>query len=86
MSPIQRGGIIERKFSQWWAFPGSVIGPTQPPNATVNFSLASQSVDLLIGAVLAVPDNSLGQYNAAGATNTMNLARFDNKQVGDWAG
>jgi hypothetical protein len=87
---LEKGGILQRKCSLWWAFQGSVVqGTKQPltpvtvpvtaitgmyqepilpggnPAQTVNFSLASQSVDLLIGTMLTVPDNThpwLGRY------------------------
>jgi hypothetical protein len=87
---LEKGGILQRKCSLWWAFQGSVVpGTKQPlvpvagpptaasgmyqepllpggnPTQTVNFSLASQSVDLLIGTILTVPDNThpwLGRY------------------------
>lgn len=61
--------VIERKMNLWWAFPGSVVtgdlhntsgyAPQSASSATttVAFSLASQSVDLLLGAFLTVPDN-----------------------------
>jgi hypothetical protein len=80
---LEKGGILQRKCSIWWAFQGSVIQGTKQalapvagaptatsgmyqepilpgsiPNQTINFSLASQSVDLLIGTMLTVPDNS----------------------------
>jgi hypothetical protein len=87
---LEKGGILQRKCSLWWAFQGSVVqGTKQPlapvagaptaitgmyqepivagatPTQTINFSLASQSVDLLIGTMLTVPDNThpwLGRY------------------------
>jgi hypothetical protein len=80
---LEKGGILQRKCSIWWAFQGSVIQGTKQalapvagaataisgmyqepllagsiPNQAINFSLASQSVDLLIGTMLTVPDNS----------------------------
>jgi hypothetical protein len=79
---LEKGGILQRKCSIWWAFQGSVLQGTKQaltavgaptaisgmyqepllagsiPNQTINFSLASQSVDLLIGTMLTVPDNS----------------------------
>lgn len=94
---LEKGGIIERKFSRWWAFPGSTIPSGGPMSATVSFSLASQSVDLLVGSVFAVPDNSAGgqgaaaaggrwsDVNAISATNTMPLARYAQKNLGDYA-
>jgi hypothetical protein len=80
---LEKGGILQRKCSIWWAFQGSVVQETKQalvpvagaptptsgmyqepvvpggvPTQTFNFSLASQSVDLLIGTMLTVPDNS----------------------------
>jgi len=79
---LEKGGVLQRKCSLWWAFQGSVVQgikqplapvavptaatgmytePTVPggiPTQTVNFSLASQSVDLLIGTMITVPDNT----------------------------
>jgi hypothetical protein len=80
---LEKGGILQRKCSIWWAFQGSVVQGTKQalapvagaataisgmyqepvvpggvPMQTVNFSLASQSVDLLIGTMLTVPDNT----------------------------
>jgi hypothetical protein len=68
---LEKGGILQRKCSIWWAFQGSVVQGTKQalapvagaptatsgmyqepivpggvPTQTVNFSLASQSVDL----------------------------------------
>lgn len=79
---LDRMGTIERKMNLWWAFQGSVIAGTNygqqgqipgtqltagSPTTTVNFSLSSQSVDLLLGAFLTVPDTSkpwLCRYDA----------------------
>jgi hypothetical protein len=80
---LEKGGILQRNCSIWWAFQGSVVQGTKQalapvagaptaisgmyqepivpggfPTQTVNFSLASQSVDLLIGTMLTVPDNT----------------------------
>ena len=70
---LERGGEIERKLSLWWAYQGSVIpgtyaGQKGTPTGTaltggnatqtVNFSLGSQSIDLLIGCFLTVPDST----------------------------
>lgn len=68
----ERGNFTERKMNLWWAFQGSVIpgtyagqqgqavNTTQPGGTstqTVNFSLASQSIDLLIGTYITVQDS-----------------------------
>jgi len=80
---LEKGGVLQRKMSLWWAFQGSVVqgtkqplapvagavtavsgmyqeptGPGGVPTQTVNFSLASESVDLLIGTMITVPDNT----------------------------
>ena len=68
---LERGGKIERKLSLWWAYQGSVIPGSYAgqkgvatgtaltggqATQTLNFSLGSQSIDLLIGTYLTVPD------------------------------
>jgi len=67
------GNFTERKMNLWWAYQGSVIAGTyagqlgQPVGTnmpggiatqTVNFSLASQSIDLLIGTYITVADSN----------------------------
>jgi hypothetical protein len=97
---LEKGGILQRKCSLWWAFQGSVVqGTKQPltaianptaisgmyqepilagatPTQTINFSLASQSVDLLIGTMLTVPDNThpwLGRFEMIPAGRDFSL-------------
>jgi hypothetical protein len=98
---LEKGGILQRKCSLWWAFQGSVVPGTKQtlvpvagaptavsglyqepilpggnPTQTVNFSLASQSVDLLIGTILTVPDIThpwLGRYEMIPAGRDFSL-------------
>jgi len=80
----ERGNFTERKLNLWWAFQGSYIagsyagqlnqpvGTTMPGGSatqTLNFSLASQSIDLLIGTYITVPD-----------TNRPFLCRYEGNQ------
>ena len=79
---LEKMNTIERKMNLWWCFQGPVIPGTNAgqlgqstgtanvrgsATTTVNFSLSSQSVDLMLGAFLTVPDTSrlwLCRYDA----------------------
>jgi hypothetical protein len=70
---LERGNVLGRKLLLWYAFQGQVItgsnaGQIGQPTGTslqgstatttVKFSLARQSVDLLIGTFITIPDNN----------------------------